>query len=327
MTRNHSTEEILEVIHSAERILVASHLRPDADALGSTLAMTLWLKTLGKDVTAWNEDGLPAKFAYLPEGHLLTAPPSEPAAFDLLIALDTSVKNRLGLSLSTAAGPPPILNIDHHVSNEGYGEWNRIDSSAPATGQILLDFLEEVGAEITPAIAANLFAAISTDTGSFQYRGVTPHTFRVAARLVEYGVDVAELSRLMYEEQPKRRLELLRHALNDAVFECGERSVSFTLKADVSNKLSLVPEDNEGIIDHLRAVEGVIVAAFFEELPDGMIRVSARSKDPRVDVCKICSRFGGGGHALASGARIAGSLEEVRNRFMQEVSHEIERTA
>ena len=118
-------------------------------------------------------------------------------------------------------------------------------------------------------------------------------------------------------------MELLRHALNDAKFSCEDRVVSFSLPLSVVHELSLLPEDNEGIIDHLRAVEGVIAAVFFEELPDGKIRVSARSKDPGVDVCKICGLFGGGGHKLASGARIAGSLAEVQEKFLKAVCHEI----
>jgi len=323
---NNSLAEIHQVVSGARRILVASHLRPDADALGSTLAFALWLQSLGKEVTAWNEDGMPDKFRYLPGAELLQKAPLEPREFDLLVALDTSVKNRLGQSLQSAVGPPPLINIDHHISNQGFGQWNHIDSSAPATGQILFDFFENQGIAITPAIASNLFAAISTDTGSFQYRGVTPHTFRVGARLIECGVDVASLSQAMYDEQPRRRLDLLRHALNDAHFECEGAVVSFCLPLEVSTGLGLLPEDNEGIIDHLRAVEGVIAAVFFEELAGGQVRVSARSKSPGIDVCQVCQRFGGGGHALASGARVQGTLTGVRDQFMKEVCHEIRRS-
>jgi phosphoesterase RecJ-like protein len=323
MNPNCTFNEIESEIRSAGRILVASHLRPDADALGCTLAMGLWIRSLGIDVTMWNEDGCPEKFSYLPEHHLITKPSAEAGDFDLLVALDTSVKNRLGTSLDAAGKISNSINIDHHVSNERFGNLNFVDASAPATGQILFDFLKNCGAEITPAMAANLYAAISTDTGSFQYRGTSPHTFEVAAGLVRLGVDVAGLSTAMYDSQPRRRLELLRHTLNDAIFTQNDRAVSFSLTLDAQKKMGLTPEDNEGIIDTLRAVDTVMVAVFFEELPETMVRVSARSKDPQVDVCQLCQLFSGGGHPLAAGARVRGTLQEVRNKFMKLVEDEV----
>jgi phosphoesterase RecJ-like protein len=315
--------EIESAIRSARSVLVASHLRPDADALGCTIAMTLWIRSLGIEAHAWNEDGMPAKFSYLPESHILTPPTEEGRDFDLLIALDTSVKNRLGKVLDVPGVIGSSINMDHHVSNERYGAMNYIDPDAPATGQILFDFFQSCQAQITPAMAGNLFAAISTDTGSFQYQGTSAHTFRVAAGLVEAGVDVAALSKTMYDSQPRRRLELLRHALNDAGFYAGDRAVCFSLTLEQQLSMGLTAEDNEGIIDHLRAVDTVICAVFFEELPGNKVRVSARSKDPRVDVCHICQIFGGGGHPLAAGARIKGSVDEVREKFMKVVLDEI----
>lgn len=323
MIPNCTFNEIESEIRSAKKILVASHLRPDADALGCTLAMGLWIRSLGIDVTLWNEDSCPEKFAYLPESHLIARPAPGAGDFDLLVALDTSVKNRLGSCLDAAGSIANSINIDHHVSNERYGNLNYIDPSAPATGQILFDFLKHCGADITPGIAGNLFAAISTDTGSFQYRGTSPHTFEVAAELVRLGVNVAGLSTAMYDSQPRRRLELLRHCLNDAVFTKDDRAVSFSLKLADQQAMELTPEDNEGIIDTLRAVDTVVAAVFFEELPGNMVRVSARSKDPQVDVCQLCQHFSGGGHPLAAGARVRGSLEEVRAKFMKLVEDEV----
>lgn len=324
MTPNVSFTEIESAIRSARSVLVASHLRPDADALGSTLAMTLWIQSLGIEVAAWNNDGMLNKFRYLPESDLVTVPQPGDRKFDLLVALDTSVQNRLGSVLDAAGEITDSINIDHHVSNERFGGMNYIDANAPATGEILADFFTAIGAEITPAMAANLFAAISTDTGSFQYQGTTPHTFEVAARLIRCGLDVGSFSRSMYEAVPKRRIELLRHALNAAEFSCGDRAVNFTLSLEDAKRMEVLPEDNEGIIDHLRAVDTVQVAVFFEELPEGKVRVSARSKNPKVDVCRICQQFGGGGHPMASGARLKGGLEESRAKFMKVVADELE---
>lgn len=320
---NASFQEIEAALEGAQTILVASHARPDGDALGCTIAFALWLQSRGKTVTAWNQDGVPQKFRFLPRQEICTVPDAVPRAFDAVVALDNAVKSRLGSVLPAIASTKVFLNIDHHVSNAGYGDLNYIDPTAPATGQILFEFFRDRGVSLTPDIAGNLFAAISTDTGSFQYAGTTPRTFRAGADLLEAGVDVAKLSRQIYESQPRRRLDLLRFALNEAKFSCDGHLASFALPLAAVEELGVQPEDNEGLIDHLRSVEGVVAAVFFEELPDGVVRVSARSKDERVDVCKICGQFGGGGHPLAAGARIPGSLAGVEELFLEAVCHEI----
>jgi phosphoesterase RecJ-like protein len=313
--KNATFSEIHETLRGCRRILVASHLRPDADALGSTIAAALWLQQEGHEVTAWNEDGMLKKFAFLPSSHLVTKPSDTLSSFDAILALDTSVKNRLGTILDIASAPI-LICIDHHKSNDGYADLNLIDSSRPATGEILTKAFLDQGITISSEMASNLFAAISTDTGSFQYHGTGAETFEIAAELIRRGVNVAEISRSLYESQPRRRLELLRHALINARFSCNDRVASFSLSlADVA-LLGVIPEDNEGIIDNLRSVDGVQAAAFFEELPEGKVRLSLRSKDTGFDASALCAQFGGGGHPMASGARIRGSLQEVEQRVL-----------
>jgi len=320
---NATFSEIADALRGAERILVASHHRPDADALGSTIAFTLWLRELGKEVTAWNQDGVLGKFVYLPRHDLVSTPPASVHAFDLVVALDNSLKDRLGTVVDAIAPGAKWLNIDHHASNDRYGDVNYVDPTAPATGQIVYEFFRDQGIAISPDMAVNLYAAISTDTGSFQYAGTDARTFAAAAALVEAGVEVAPVSQSMYESHPRRRLELLRHVLNVAKFTCDGHVASAALSLATVQELGVLAEDTEGIIDDLRAVAEVVAAVFFEELPEGRVRVSARSKDPRVNVCKVCQQFGGGGHPLASGARVKGALEEVEKNFLEAVSHEI----
>ena len=314
---------ISNALRDARTVGVASHIRPDADALGSTIAFALWLRDCGKEVTAYNEEGSTSKFHYLPCHEIVSLPPATPQKFDVFVALDTSVKNRLGTVNKAIAPGTMILNIDHHISNENYGDVNYIDPSAPATGQILLEFFQHVGARVSTEMATNLFAAISTDTGSFQYAGTNERTFAAASHLISCGVDVPGLSRAMYDSQPRRRFELLRHALNTAEFHCDDRIATFSLPMDLVERLKVLPEDNEGIIDHLRSIDGVEAAVFFEELPEGKVRVSARSKFPRIDVCKVCKQFEGGGHAMAAGARVDGTLDQVKNDFLKALSDEI----
>jgi bifunctional oligoribonuclease and PAP phosphatase NrnA len=323
---NTAFEEIGKVLRDHQRFAILSHVRPDGDALGSQLALALSLQQLGKDVRVWNEDGMLEKYSFLPRAELLTKPPSTAEDVDVAIALDTAIQNRLGTALAAVGKTKIWINIDHHLSNPGYGDLVIVDPSAPATGEIIFNLIKSQGLPLNHDIAENLFAAISTDTGSFQYPKTSSRTFEIAAELVRVGgLDVGKISQQVYESYPRRRLELLRELLGTMRFEFGGRAASFSLTLKSAADLTVLPEDNEGLIDHLRAIRGVIVAVFFEELADGKVRVSMRSKDEAVDVCAICQKFGGGGHTLAAGARVRGSLAEVEEKVLEEIRGVLER--
>jgi len=320
-------EEIGQALRENQRFAVLSHVRPDGDALGSQLALGLSLKKLDKEVQIWNEDGMLEKYSFLPQAELLIKPPGEPEDVDVIVALDTAIQNRLGTTLQAVRSSKLCINIDHHPSNPGYGDLVHIDPKAPATGQILFELIKSQKLPIDSAIAENLYVAISTDTGSFQYPNTTARTFEIAAELVRAGVDIGRVSQLIYENYPRRRVELLRDLLGTMRFEANDRVASFSLSLGMAGKLGILPEDNEGLIDHLRAIRGVVVAVFFEELPDGKVRVSMRSKSEKVNVCAICEKFGGGGHVLAAGARVRGSLAEVEKRILEEVRDVVSRSS
>ena len=310
--------QIGAALREHQRFAVLSHVRPDGDALGSQLALALSLQQIGKEVTVWNEDGLLDKYNFLPGGERIVQPRA-PQDFDVAIALDTATQNRLGTAGESVRSAKLWINIDHHPSNPGYGDLVYIDSISPATGQILFELIKAEKLPMNAAIAENLFVAISTDTGSFQYSNTTARTFEIGAALVECGVDVGRVSQLLYENHPRRRTELLRELLDTMRFEAGGKIASFSLSLKVAADLGVKPEDNEGLIDHLRAIRGVIVAVFFEELPDGKVRVSMRSKSDDADVCAICQKFGGGGHKLAAGARVRGTLAEVEEKILRAI--------
>lgn len=312
---NASFAEIGAELRSGQRIAVLGHVRPDGDAFGSQIALGLSLRELGKDVAIWNEDGMLEKYSFMPCSELLVRPPLTPETFDLGVALDTAVQNRLGLA-GEMVRAPRWVNLDHHPTNPRYGNLNYIDPTAPATGQILFEFLSAEKFPITPEIAENLFVAISTDTGSFQYPNTTARTFEIGAKLLQCGVNVGRVSQLLYESYPRRRIELLRELLATMRFEGEGKVACFSLNLATAAAVGAKPEDNEGLIDHIRAIEGVIVAVFFEELPEGKVRVSMRSKSEATDVAAICQRFGGGGHKLAAGARVRGSLAEVETKIL-----------
>jgi phosphoesterase RecJ-like protein len=166
--RNATFDQIGAALREHERFAVISHVRPDGDALGSTLAVAMSLKAMGKDVRAWNEEGMLEKYSFLAGGELLTLPPAEVQDFDVVVALDTATYNRLGTPLSAIGKAKLWINIDHHPSNPGYGDIVYVDPESPATGQIIFELMKSEELPITRAIAENLFVAISTDTGSFQ---------------------------------------------------------------------------------------------------------------------------------------------------------------
>jgi phosphoesterase RecJ-like protein len=318
MTSNATFSEIAAALRMHQRIAVLSHVRPDGDAFGSQLALGLALRELGKDVAIWNEDGMLEKYSFMPGSESLSRPPATPDTFDLGVALDTAVQNRLGTA-GEAVHAQKWINVDHHPTNPRYGNLNYIDPTAPATGQILFDLMTSEGLPMNPAIAENLFVAISTDTGSFQYPSTNARTFEIAAELTRAGVDVGRVSQQLYETYPRRRTELLRELLGTMHFEANGQIASFSLNLETAKKLGVLPEDNEGLIDHLRAIQGVIVAIFFEELPEGKVRVSLRSKSEAADVAAVAQRFGGGGHKLAAGARVRGTLAEVEQRILEAI--------
>jgi bifunctional oligoribonuclease and PAP phosphatase NrnA len=316
--------EIGQALREYQRFAVMSHVRPDGDALGSQLALALSLKKVGKDVRVWNEDGMLEKYSFIARSELIEKPPGQPEDVDVAVALDTAIQNRLGSALQAIRTAKLWINIDHHPSNPGYGDLVYIDPNAPATAQILYELIRDQNLPFDRDIAENLYVAIATDTGSFQYPHTSARTFEIAAELVRSGVDVGQISRLTYENYPRRRIELLREVLRTMRFDADERVASFSLDLKTAAQLGVIPEDNEGLIDHIRAIRGVIVAVFFEELNDGKVRVSMRSKDEAVDVCEICKKFGGGGHVLAAGARVRGTLREVEERVLREVCDKVE---
>ena len=301
------------------RCVVTSHVRPDGDAIGSALALALALQRLGHRVLVLNEDGLPDNLRFLPGGGLVTRPSGTVEA-DIVFALDNATQPRLGEGVNAAiAGAPLLVNVDHHLSNTRYGHQYYVDSASPATGQIVAEWLDAAGVPLDPAIAENLYTAISTDTGSFQYSNTTPATYRWAARLIEAGLDVGELNRKIYQSSPLRRVKLLGELLRVLELSPDGRVASWHLTSEMVARAGARPEDSENMIDHIRGIDGVVVAAFFEELPDGRVRLSLRSKDQRFDASALCARFGGGGHRMAAGARLRGPISEARDRVLSSI--------
>lgn len=310
-------KDIGEVISSHQSFLLMSHVRPDGDAIGSQIALGFSLMAMGKEVYLVNEDGVPESLEFLKGSEKVTVPPNDPIEVEVAIALDTGNKPRLGDgSLHAASKAKVWLNIDHHISNPGYGDLNLIDGTKPATGQIIYELIKELGYPIPDETRDAIYVAVSTDTGSFQYGSTTAETYEIGADLIRRGLNVGKINADTYDNHPRRRLELMRALLNTLQITDDGHLACWELLDKTRLDLNLQPDDSEGLIDMIRSVKGVRVAAFFEELADGKIRVSMRSKDAGVNVCDVAAEFGGGGHALAAGIRMPGPLSEAKPKVL-----------
>ncbi len=311
--------DLKERIEAAGTIVIVSHDRPDGDAIGSTLALGLILEKLGKAVTLVNRDPVPESLVFLPGSEKITRL-TAPLAADLLVVLDAAGKDRIEAAFwEHVAAIPTVINLDHHISNTGFGDLVHVDAGAPATGQLVFQLARVAGWPLDAAIGENLLAAISTDTGSFRYPSTTAATMRIAGEILDLGVDVGPVNQRLYESYPLRRVKALRRLLQGMRLDFGGRCASVKLPLALTRELDLQLGDTEGVIDVIRAIDTVQVAVFFEELPDGKIRISSRAKEPRHSVGAICARFGGGGHTLAAGARMAGPLDAAEERFLAAV--------
>lgn len=312
--------QIGEVFQNHQSFVLISHVRPDGDAIGSQLALGFALIAAGKTVRLINEDGLPDNLSFMRGSEKIELPPADPLDVEVAIALDTATKPRLGERALHAASRAKLwLNIDHHVSNPKYGDLNLIDSTSPATGQILYQLIIALDLPLPPETRDAIYVAVSTDTGSFQYPSTTAKTYEMAADLINRGLDVGTINSLIYDNYPFRRVELMRALLNTLQVSEDGLLAHWELRDQTRIDLALLPEDSEGLIDIIRAIRGVQLAVFFEELIDGKIRISMRSKDRKLDVCQIAMEFGGGGHALAAGIRMAGPLEAAKGKVLEAI--------
>ncbi|MFK7909169.1 MAG: bifunctional oligoribonuclease/PAP phosphatase NrnA [Akkermansiaceae bacterium] len=320
MSENATFPEIAKVIHDHSSFILLSHVRPDGDAIGSQIALGHSLVAMGKTVHFINEDGLPDNLAFMPGSGKIQTPPAEPVDAEVCIALDCATKPRLGeKALHAASIAKTWINIDHHISNPRYADLNHIDDSSPATGQIIYHLIKSQDFPLPEETRDAIYVAVSTDTGSFQYSNTTAATYEMAANLVNLGLDVGTINAQIYDNNPYRKIELLRSLLNTLELSEDGRVADWQLPHSVKEKFNLKPEDSEDQIDIIRGIEGVIVAAFFEELEDGKIRVSLRAKDASVNVCEIAQQFGGGGHARAAGIRMPGPITDARSKVLTAV--------
>ena len=318
---------LADLIRSHGSFAVIAHVHPDGDAIGSTLALGEALKQMGKKVVMMNEDGVPSNLAFMPGVENIIPTPDEPVDVEVAISVDNGALKRLGeRSLEALAGVKVWANIDHHRTNELFGDVQCVLPDECATGAVLYYFFKYLGVPVTPVMRDALYVAVSTDTGSFQYQMTTAAVMELAADLIRMCVDVQDINRQLYQEKPWVKMQLMREALNGMKLTPDGRICTFCLTNEAKARIGSRPEDTEGLIDLLRSVQGVWLAAYLEETEDDpRIRISLRSKTPEISVAELASRFGGGGHSMAAGVRIRGPIEEVRLTILKAMREEVER--
>jgi phosphoesterase RecJ-like protein len=308
-------QAVVDAIRSHDRFLLVTHENPDGDALGSILAAKLALDRLGKDSVMYlhGDAALPQEYAFMPLDDLGREFPDD-ADSRVLFALDCATLARTGFEPEQVERAPLSLNVDHHHDNTRFAKINLIVPDASSTGEIVRDLLRDLDVELSPAMAEALYVALVTDTGRFQYTNTTPRALRLAAELVEAGVDVHRIFQGIYETVEFAKLKLLARALERArVYEGGRLVVSHLLRSDFTD-LGVGEEYAEGIIDYLRAVDGADMAATIREPPeppDAPRRISMRASNEAIDVSAIARKSGGGGHRQAAGFSSADSVEDI----------------
>jgi bifunctional oligoribonuclease and PAP phosphatase NrnA len=315
-TTQNDLQAVADAIRSNDRFVVAAHENPDGDALGSMLATTLGLTSLGKDAVMYLSGAAPTpgEYSFLDLSGLHRGEPPPDLGERVLIAVDCANVRRIGPEATLVDGAKLVVNVDHHHDNSSFGGVNLIVADASSTAEIVRDVLRELDVPLTPGIAAALYVGLVTDTGRFQYTNTTPKSLRLAAELVEAGADVHGIFQHVYETVQFAKLKLLARALERAqLFAGGRLVVSYLLKDDFEAVGAEEPY-SEGIIDYLRAVEGSEMVALIREPPrnEGPARrISLRSSHDEVDVSAIARASGGGGHRQAAGFSSERSIDEI----------------
>jgi len=303
-----------EKIKESKNIVLAAHINPDGDALGSSLSLYPILKKMGKNVKVFNvTKPLPMYLDFLPNFDKVTD--KLPKNYDLLISFDCGSFDRLGIEEK----PPFLINIDHHISNTKYGDINIIDPKAASSSQVVYNMLKANDVEIPSESAVCIYTALVTDTGSFQYESVNEKVFEMAAELVKCGVKPDFVAKMLFQRDRLSRLRLLAKAY-DTIELCCEGKVAFVeVTKEMMEITGAIKDDTDTIVNSVRAIASVEVACMLREDDDG-IKISLRSKN-YADVSKVAVKYGGGGHIRAAGATIKDEFdfEKVKKMLKEDL--------
>lgn len=299
---------VLTLLKENQSFVLTAHVSPDGDSLGSMLTLYEFLVRQGKQVLILLDDIVPPVYRMLPYWDVIrSANEVGSIKADLLIVLDASTADRIGRIAEIVQAP--TLNIDHHVSNQGFTNYRWLDADAAATGELIYRLLEEAQAPITKDMATNLYTAIATDCGFFRYANTRPATMRICADLLSHGVEPNVIAEAL-EQVSLSTMRLTVRALQTMAFFADGKIAVITVTKDMLEH----DESTDELINYPRKVEGVEIAVMLKQKDDSSVKISMRSRN--IDVSQIAMQFGGGGHARAAGCSVEGSINEAREKLL-----------
>lgn len=303
--------------------MVASHMNPDCDTLGSAIAMKCLLRTFGHRVVHLCPDPVPETYRFLKgASEVVTELPLDLPPETGLVTLDAADIGRFGRLTERLKAFPLIVDVDHHVSNPSFGHVNVIVPTAAATGEVVFRMFRHFGAPMTLEAAEAMYVALVTDTGNFSYEATSAESHEMAAALIRAGVEPGRLSRELYEQVPLPELRIKAMGLQNMQLAEGGRIAWTSITRSMLVEAQASEEHTEGLCERLRALRGVEVAFFIRETPEGKLKASLRSKE-RVDVARLAARFGGGGHQRAAGCPIKGPMDSAVQQLLEAISLEL----
>lgn len=307
---NETIQDIVSAIRANSSFLITSHESPDGDAVGSSLALASFLRKIGKDVCVHLRDQVPDLYVFLPG--VDTALPHIPDRdFDAAFVLDIGEFSRAGEEFCAFKRIGTLVNLDHHLGCDNFGNHNLIDPQAAATGVLVYRIISAFGYPMDRETALCLYVSILTDTGSFRYSNANPEAFAIAGEMVGCGINAWDVAEKLYENQPRKRLELLAKCLPTLEVINNGRAASVSMTLDMYAVTATDAELTDGFINYPRSIRGVEVAIFFRQLAEQRYKVGFRSKG-KVNVAGFAARMGGGGHHNAAGCTVDGTLDEVK---------------
>ncbi len=319
-TESDTLQRAAEEIRRRRRFVIASHVRPDGDAIGSQLAMAYALRALGKEARIVNRDPPPLAFLSFPGVADIQIADRIDDTGDAVIVMESGDLSRTGVAGLDAGF---VINIDHHVGNTMYGAVNWFDVSAAACGEMVYDLVRELRVPLTYEIAVHVYIAILTDTGSFHYSNISPRTFDTCRQCVEAGVNPQAVARAVFDSNSLGRLKLFGAVLSGMQLDAAGQIATLTVDDQLLADCGATYEDTDGLINLPLTVKGIQAVIFFKKVGPDDWRISLRSKG-NIDVNAVAKQFGGGGHKNASGCSATGSLDSLKALFQKKVLEQIE---
>jgi phosphoesterase RecJ-like protein len=316
-----SLRKVIASIKRNKKFLVTTHLNLEGDALGSEIAFRRLIQRLGKEVYIVNDDQVPSNYDFLPGADkIIKFKKGLKIEFDCFVILDCADLTRCGSVGTLALETKPILNIDHHTSNTRFGSINWIKPRVSSTARMVYELYKEMGVRLDKEAAVAIYVGILTDTGSFRYSNTTSYTHKIVAELMQYGFNITDIYKRIYENITLRDMKLLTAILPKVRLDGQGRIAWFQIKRELLKGKKIFFDLTEYVLSFARAIKGIEVAVLFKESPiaKNEIRVNLRSQG-KVDVNRIAAFFGGGGHKTASGATLRASLTVARKKVLAKI--------